>query len=174
MSSGGIFDIAGKLKRAAELDEQSAAPGFWEKREAAQTVLREQKLIKGTVDSWTKQSRALDDAMVLAELAEEAGDDASAREAESQGRAVETALADMEWRRMLSGESDAMGAIVSINAGAGGVDAADWAQMIMRMLLRYSERRGWKTDILDEQPAEEAGIKSAMIAIEGEYAYGLL
>jgi peptide chain release factor 2 len=126
------------------------------------------------VESFQKHSRALDDAQVLAELADEAGDDASALEAEAHGKIVEAALADMEWKRMLSGESDALGAIVSVNAGAGGIDAADWAQMIVRMLLRYSERQGWKAEVLDEQPAEEAGIKSATVAIDGEYAYGLL
>jgi peptide chain release factor 2 len=80
----------------------------------------------------------------------------------------------MEFERMLSGEQDPMGAIVSINAGAGGVDAQDWAQMLLRMLLRYCERKGWKTELLDEQPAEEAGIKSATFVVDAEYAYGLL
>ncbi len=75
---------------------------------------------------------------------------------------------------MLSGENDPLPAIVSINAGAGGVDASDWAQMILRMLLRYCERKGWKTELLDEQPAEEAGIKSATVAVDAEYAFGLL
>lgn len=75
---------------------------------------------------------------------------------------------------MLSGEYDSGGAVIDINAGAGGVDAADWAEMLMRMLIRYSERHGWKVQVLDEQPAEEAGIKSAILLVEGEYAYGLL
>jgi peptide chain release factor 2 len=126
------------------------------------------------LEAFGKQERALEDARVLIDLAEEAADDATAKEAELAGEAVEAALADMEWRRMLSGESDPLPAIVSINAGAGGVDAADWAQMILRMLLRYCERKGWKTELLDEQPAEEAGIKSATIAVDADYAYGLL
>ena len=75
---------------------------------------------------------------------------------------------------MLSGENDASGAIVEINAGAGGVDAADWAQMLMRMVLRYCQNKGWKVDVLDEQPAEEAGIRGATLAVAGEFAYGLL
>jgi peptide chain release factor 2 len=137
-------------------------------------VLKEQKLLKGLIDAFGKQERALDDARVLADLAEEAGDDAEAREAEKAGEKVEEALADMEWRRMLSGEHDPLPAIVSINAGAGGVDAADWAQMLLRMLLRYCERKGWKVELLDEQPAEEAGIKSATFAVDADYAYGLL
>jgi peptide chain release factor 2 len=137
-------------------------------------VLREQKRLKSTVDEFQKQARALEDAQVLAELADEATDEASAREAETHGRAVETALDEMEWHRMMSGESDPLGAIVTVNSGAGGIDAADWAQMLLRMLMRYSERHGWKTELLDEQPAEEAGIKSATLAVDGEYAYGLL
>ena len=96
------------------------------------------------------------------------------KEAAEGGAQVETALGEMEFRRMLSGEQDRYGAIVSINAGAGGVDAQDWAQMLLRMLTRYSERKGWKIDLLDDQPGEEAGIKSATLAVTGDYAYGLL
>jgi peptide chain release factor 2 len=101
-------------------------------------------------------------------------DDDSAREAETAGKAIEAALADMEFRRMLSGDQDPMGAVVTVNAGAGGVDAQDWAQMLVRMLLRYCERKGWKAEIVDEQFAEEAGIKSATFTVAGDYAYGLL
>ena len=137
-------------------------------------MLKEQKQLKSGLATYAKQERALEDARVLIDLAEEAGDDAVAREAEQAGEAVESALAEMEWQRMLSGESDPLPAIVSINAGAGGVDAADWAQMLLRMLLRYCERKGWKVELLDEQPAEEAGIKSATFAADAEYAYGLL
>jgi len=111
---------------------------------------------------------------VLLDLAEEAADEASVKEAAEAGRQIEAVLAEMEFRRMLSGEQDRYGAIVSINAGAGGVDAQDWAQMILRMLTRYSERKGWKIDLLDDQPGEEAGIKSAILAVTGDYAYGLL
>jgi peptide chain release factor 2 len=137
-------------------------------------VLREQKQLKALVEAYEKQVRNLEDARVLADLAEEAADDASAAEAETAGKQVEVALADMEFRRMLSGEQDPLGAIVNVNAGAGGVDAQDWAQMLVRMLLRYCERKGWKVELLDEQPAEEAGIKSATFAVQGDYAYGLL
>ena len=110
----------------------------------------------------------------MAELAEEAGDEATAAEAEAAGRVVEGAIAEMEFRRMLAGAQDHLGAIVSINAGAGGVDAQDWAQMIGRMLTRYCERKGWKVELLDEQPGEEAGVKSLTLAVDAEYAYGLL
>jgi peptide chain release factor 2 len=112
--------------------------------------------------------------VVLLELAEEAQDAASALEARAAAEDVKKALDDLEFRRMLSGEYDSGGAVVQINSGAGGVDAADWAQMLLRMLLRYADRKGWKVELLDEQPAEEAGIKSATLVVTGEYAYGLL
>ena len=112
--------------------------------------------------------------MVLLELAEEAQDAGSALEAQAAAEEVKKTLDDLEFRRMLSGEHDGGGAVLQINSGAGGVDAADWAQMLLRMLLRYADRKGWKVEILDEQPAEEAGIKSATLVVTGDYAYGLL
>jgi peptide chain release factor 2 len=112
--------------------------------------------------------------VVLFDLAEEAEDAASAEEARAAAEDVKKALDDLEFKRMLSGEYDSGGAVVQINSGAGGVDAADWAQMLLRMLLRYADRKGWKVEILDEQPAEEAGIKSATLVVTGDYAYGLL
>ena len=110
----------------------------------------------------------------MLELAEEASDEASAREAEGQVAAVRKALDDLEFRRMLSGELDGGGAIVQITSGAGGVDASDWAQMLARMLMRYCERKGWKLEVLEETLAEEAGIKGATFTANGPYAYGLL
>ena len=118
--------------------------------------------------------RAISDAEVLLDLAEEAGDADSASEAEGQVAQIRKALDDIEFRRMLSGEFDNGGAIVQIQSGAGGVDASDWALMLERMLLRYCDRKGWKVEILDEVPAEEAGIKNATFVVTGDYAYGLL
>jgi peptide chain release factor 2 len=126
------------------------------------------------VDAYDAQLRKLNDAVVLLELAEEAQDAGSALEARAAAEEVKKTLDDLEFRRMLSGEHDGGGAVVQINSGAGGVDAADWAQMLLRMLLRYADRKGWKVEILDEQPAEEAGIKSATLVVTGDYAYGLL
>jgi peptide chain release factor 2 len=126
------------------------------------------------VAGFDAQVRAISDAEVLLDLAEEASDEATAKEAEGQVALIRRSLADIEFRRMLSGELDGGGAVVQITAGAGGVDASDWAQMLMRMLLRYCDRKGWKTEILDEVPAEEAGIKSATFTVAGDFAYGLL
>ncbi len=111
---------------------------------------------------------------MLLELADEASDEATGKEAVAAAKAVGKALDDLEFRRMLSGEFDGQGAIVQIQAGAGGVDASDWAQMLMRMIMRYAERKGWKVEVVDEQPAEEAGIKGATMIITGENAFGLL
>jgi peptide chain release factor 2 len=101
-------------------------------------------------------------------------DEASAKEAVGQSAAIAKALDDMEFRRMLSGELDGGGAILQITAGAGGVDASDWAMMLMRMLIRYAERKGWKVEVNEETMAEEAGIKSATLTVAGDFAYGLL
>jgi peptide chain release factor 2 len=95
-------------------------------------------------------------------------------EVESSVAAVRKALDDIEFKRMLSGELDSGGAILQIVSGAGGVDASDWAQMLMRMVIRYAERKGWKVEVLEETRAEEAGIKSATLTVAGDYAYGLL
>jgi peptide chain release factor 2 len=110
----------------------------------------------------------------MVELAEEAADEASLKEAETMLAAVEAGVGQMKFARMLSGENDRANALVSINAGAGGVDAQDWAEMLLRMYTRWCERKGYKIEILDHQPGEEAGIKSASFTVEGEWAYGYL
>jgi peptide chain release factor 2 len=137
-------------------------------------VLRSKKELESIVGGYDAQLRALSDAEVLLELAEEANDEASAHEVEASVTAVRKALDDIEFKRMLSGELDGGGAIVQITSGAGGVDASDWAQMLMRMLIRYAERKNWKVEVLEETPAEEAGIKGATFTVAGDYAYGLM
>ena len=137
-------------------------------------MLRDKKQLEQIVVTYDSQVRALSDAEVLLELAEEASDEASAKEAEGTVATVRKALDDIEFKRMLSGELDPGGAIIQITAGAGGVDASDWAMMLMRMLIRYCERKGWKVELLEETMAEEAGIKSATFTVAGDYAYGLL
>ena len=170
----GIFDVDGSLKRAAQIDELAAAPDFWNDREKAQTLLREQAQKRAAAEGWQKQRRALDDAQVLLELAVEAADEATLKEADDATLAIEAEVAKMEFARMLSGEHDRAHALISINAGAGGTDAQDWADMLLRMFLRWCERKGYKTEMLDQQPGEEAGIKSASFSVEGDWAYGYL
>lgn len=120
------------------------------------------------------QARALEDAFVLLELAEEADDADSVREAAESADRIARAIDELELSRMLSGPDDAGNAIVDVVSGAGGVDAADWAQMLLKMVMRYCERKGWKVKLVDEQPFEEAGIRSATLVVEGDYAFGML
>jgi peptide chain release factor 2 len=136
--------------------------------------MREQGRLKAVVESFDAQLKACDDARVFIELAAESKDDDAAREADATLTASEAAVAKMEFARMLSGPYDQNGALVSINAGAGGTESQDWAQMLLRMYTRWAERRGFKIESLDLQAGDEAGIKSATIGIEGEWAYGWL
>ncbi len=126
------------------------------------------------MQTYEQQTASLADVDVLLELGLEADDEDSIREAGTGAQGIEDALSDLEFRRMLSGDNDFGGAVVQINSGAGGVDASDWAQMLLRMVLRYCQRKGWKTTLLDEQSAEEAGIKSATIVVSGDYSFGHL
>jgi peptide chain release factor 2 len=170
----GIFDVEGAKKRAAEIDQLAAAPDFWNDQARAQGLLKEQAQNRAKAEGWEKQRKALEDAEVLLQLGEEAADEATLKEADVASLAVEKSVEAMEFSRMLSGENDRQNALVSINAGAGGTDAQDWAQMLSRMYLRWCERHGMKTELLDEQPGEEAGVKSISFQVEGEWAYGYL
>ncbi len=171
--SGGIFDVAQVEKRAGELAERSAAPDFWANQEAAQKLLRERSQLQATLDSWKRLAGGLSDGKVFAEIAAE-GDEEARAEAEAKAGEVEQFLHEMELRQMLGGEHDAGNAIVTVHPGAGGTEAQDWAEMLLRMYLRWCERRGFRTELLEQQPGEGAGIKSATFTVEGPYAYGYL
>jgi peptide chain release factor 2 len=136
--------------------------------------VREQGTIKKLLESIDAASTALADGRDLYELAREEGDDDSILEAWGQLEKADELAAHLEFRRMLAGPNDARSAIISINAGAGGVDSQDWAEMLFRMYCRWGERMGFRVTVLDLQEAEQAGIRSAELAIEGEYAYGHL
>ena len=170
----GIFDIDKSQLRIRELDELTGAADFWNDPGRAQALLKEQSLLKGTAESWHGLSRSLDDARVLLELAIEASDDATFKEAVDATRKLAQQVDDAELARMLSGDQDHTDALVSINAGAGGVDAQDWADMLRRMYYRWAERRGFTVEELDVQDGEEAGIKSVSFAVRGRFAYGYL
>jgi peptide chain release factor 2 len=129
---------------------------------------------KSWIEEWGKVRRRIDDAAVLMELGEEAGDVSVEAEVGKELAAIAKGLADLEFRNMLSGVDDPKNCILSIHAGAGGTEAQDWAEMLMRMYLRWCERRGYKTFLLDEQAGEGAGLKSADIEVQGAFAYGYL
>ena len=171
---GGIFDVPAKKERVAELEAEIARPEFWERGEQAQELLKERTGLQKIVEGWEDAFRQLDDLQVLIELGEETADQDALDEVEALLPGLEQQVARMEFARMLSGEHDANNALLSINAGAGGTEAQDWADIVLRMYLRYCERKGFKTELTEYQPADEAGIKSATIAVTGDYAYGYL
>jgi peptide chain release factor 2 len=175
-SSGGVFDLAQLKERYDELVEQSTQPDFWSKPEAAQAVSREQDEIKARLDAIERLRGHLEEARLFFGMAEEEGaeDGEAARETEKAIAAAQTEVEAQELKVMLGGEFDRLGAIVSIHPGAGGTEAQDWAEMLLRLYLRWAERHGFKTEMADELPGEGAGIKSATFTVEGEYAYGYL
>jgi len=173
-SSGGGFDEAGLRERAARLEEEAGQPDLWDDRERAEKLLKRKRVVDGELRLLDRLTEGVEDAEVLLELAREADDADALAEAGERLEGAEDELAEAELKRMLGGEHDASNAIVSINAGAGGTDAADWAEMLMRMYLRWAERREFGAEILDEQPSEEAGLRSVTFTISGDYAYGYL
>lgn len=137
-------------------------------------MLKERFNIKSVVDGLENISRELEDAEVLAELSSEEEDEGTARETQTKLSEIEEKVEGLEFKRMLGGDDDQKNAIVSINAGAGGTEAQDWAEMLLRMYVRYGERSRYEVEMLDYQPGEEAGIKSATFFVKGSYAYGYL
>lgn len=149
-------------------------PDFWDDREHAEKASRKKSELEGEISLYDGVENSLEEAGILLELAAEADDDDLRREAEEKSSQVSAALDEAELRQLLGGEYDYADAIVSINSGAGGTDACDWAEMLMRMYLRWAERRGFHSEVIDVQSAEEAGIRSATLSIAGGYAYGHL
>jgi peptide chain release factor 2 len=171
-SCGGFFDPETKQPELARIEEESGKPDFWNDQDRAQKVLRQRSRLQAAINKADQFRRDVDDAAVLIEFASE--DEASLKELQTVLDRLEREVEEAETEMLLSGPNDTRDAIVTINAGAGGTDAQDWAQMLLRMYLRWVERRGFKTEIVDEQPGKEAGIKSATFTVAGEYAYGLL
>lgn len=174
MRLGGIFDYDQRSERLVEVERELEDPKVWEDPERAQKLGKERadlELIVNTIDNLTS---GLDDAEGLLEIAAEEEDQGTADEIVADLESLNKQLERLEFRRMFSGEMDANNAYVDIQAGSGGTEAQDWANMLLRMYLRWSERRGFKSEIVELQDGEVAGIKSATVHIQGEYAYGWL
>ena len=169
-----VLDLAGKRSEIAALEEQAAAPDLWNDQEHAQQVTSRLSFLQGEVRRAEGLRRRLDDLPVLLELAEAEGDADALAEAERELVDLQRAVGELEVRTLLSGEYDERQALITIRAEAGGVDAADWAEMLLRMYTRYCERHGWPYEVYDTSYAEEAGIKSATFAVKVPYAYGTL
>lgn len=169
---GGFFDAPGKQAELDRLEKQIFDPDFWNDSDKAQTVVQQRSRIEKALQQQKDFETGVSDAEVLFEFAAEDMD--SAKELEALIGKLDRQVSEAETQSLLSGETDANNAICSIQAGAGGTDAQDFAQMLLRMYLRWAERKGFKVEILDEQSGSEAGIKSATFRVEGDYAYGLL
>ncbi len=169
---GGFFDAPTKQAELDQLEQQISAPGFWDDNEAAQKVVQQRSRIEKALERQRSFETGVSDAEVLFDFADEDAD--SAVELETLIARLEKDVAAAEVQSLLSGETDANNAICSLQAGAGGTDAQDFCQMLLRMYLRWCEKRGFKAEVLDEQSGGEAGIKSATFRVEGDYAYGLL
>ncbi len=166
------LSIDRKRNRLVELDERVQSPDFWNDADQASRLQKERGIIEAELEHFDRTRQGVLDSQELLEMAGD--DEASVREIKADVDQLEEAVGKMEFARMLSGPLDRNNAILSINTGQGGVDAADFAEMLLRMYKRYGERRGWEVELMDLQPAEEAGIKSATINVKGEYAYGYL
>lgn len=172
---GVFFDIAGKKERVSKLETEMSASDFWQDQAAAKQISREASQLKKEVETWEALRR---DALTLKELAEEekewGNNEAFLKELEEEYERCLLRYQKEELALLFSGPYDCSPAILAIHAGTGGVDAQDFAQMLLRMYLRFSERKGFSSEVIDEQRGNEAGIKSATILIEGAYAYGTL
>ena len=162
-------------KRIAQLSEQASAPDLWDDPDAAQKITSALSAAQSELDRVSKLGGRIDDLETLVEMATEDGGDADTlAEAESELLGIQKDLGELEVRTLLNGEYDQRDAVVTIRAGAGGVDAADFAEMLMRMYLRWAERHGYPTTVLDTSYAEEAGLKSATFEVKTPYAFGHL
>ena len=171
-NSGGFFDLPSKRTELERLEGVISAPDFWNDQETAQKTVQQRSRVERAIEKQVGFEKSVSDAEVLSEFAE--SDEGSMKEFSDLIIGLEKEVGLAETQTLLSGESDPNNAICSIQSGAGGTDAQDWAEMMLRMYIRWAEKRGFKVEIIDEQPGSEAGIKSATFRVEGEYAYGLL
>lgn len=171
---GGIFDFDSKSQRLIEVNLQLEDPKVWDDPKQAQALGKEKKMLDGVVNTITKLDSDLDGAIELFELAAAELDDQTLQAIEEDEKAMEFIVADLEFRRMFSNPMDPCNCFIDIQAGAGGTEACDWASMLLRQYLRYCERKGFKAEILEESDGDVAGIKSATLKIDGEYAFGFL
>ena len=169
-----VVDIPALRAQLADLEAEASAPNLWDDQEHAQQVTSRLSFAQGEIRRVEGLRSRLDDLPILFELAEDEADEAALADAMRELELLETQIAELEVRTLLSGEYDAREAFVTIRSGAGGVDAADWAEMLLRMYTRYCERHGWPYEVNDTSYAEEAGIKSATFHVKVPYAYGTL
>ncbi|WP_156912865.1 peptide chain release factor 2 [Methylocaldum szegediense] len=170
----GYLDFDTKRERLDEVLKELEDPKIWDNPEKAQSLGRERTQLESVVNTLVRIEQGVNDAEELLALAVDEDDEATVDTVAADLERLEKQVAELEFRRMFSGEMDPNNAFLDIQAGSGGTEAQDWAEMLERMYLRWGERRGFKTELIEESPGEVAGIKSATIRFEGEYAYGWL
>ncbi len=171
-NSGGFFDVAAKRAQLNRIEAEASAPDFWNDQEAAQASLQQRSRLERIITRQESFEQSIGDAAVLFEFA--ADDEDSLTELRALVERLEHEISAAETEMLLAGENDMRNAICTIHPGAGGTESQDWAEMLLRMYLKWAERRGFKAELIDYQPGEEAGLKSTTFRVEGEYAYGLL
>ena len=171
---GGIFDYATKRERLEEVSRELESPNVWDDPPRAQELGRERARLDTVVTGIDELTAGLSDAKELLEMAAADGDEDTVASVADDVAKLEARVGKLEFQRMFSGKMDSANAFVDIQAGAGGTEAQDWAEMLLRMYLRWAESRGWKTELLEVSGGEVAGIKSATFRVEGDYAYGWL
>ena len=173
-NSGGFFDYPVKKDRLEEVVRLSEAPDFWNDATRAQELGRERKSLEDVVLVLDRVTSGLQDAAELFEMAREENDDDTLAAVQADIESIEKDVSTLEFRRMFNNPADPSNCFIDIQAGAGGTEACDWASMLLRQYLKYAERKGFKAELLEESEGDVAGIKSASIKIEGDYAYGTL
>jgi peptide chain release factor 2 len=175
---GAIFDVARSREILTSLEAKTSHPDFWQDQEQAQKVLQQRKVAEGVVASDEKLARTLSDIETYFHLAEEETDaaqrDSLLGEIEREITTADAYVSELETLTLLSGENDGLNAIMTIKPGAGGMESQDWAEMLLRMYLRWAERKGFRATVMDLTPGEGAGLKSATVRVEGENAFGFL
>ncbi len=173
-SCGGIFDFDRKQTRLEEVIRQLEDPAVWNDAKLAQDLGKERRSLEAVVNTLIEVDAGVRDARELFEMARAENDDATLQAVEADSRSMEQTIEGLEFRRMFSNPMDPNNCFLDIQAGAGGTEACDWASMLLRMYLKYAERKGFKAEVLEETEGDVAGIRSASIKLEGEYAYGYL
>ena len=173
-SCGGTFDVEGKQRRLDELEVRSSNPEIWQNPDEMQKLNKERALLERAVSGWKDLNGRIEDSEVLLEMALEEKDEESFSEFKGEIDAMQELVSALELKKLLNSDLDGNNAFISINSGAGGTEACDWAGMLMRMYSRYAEKNGFKVEILEMTEGEEAGIKSVTMLVQGPYAYGYL
>jgi peptide chain release factor 2 len=171
---GGLFDVAAKQQKAADLEKRMEAPDFWGNPDKANEVVQELKQLNRSVKPFAELETQLGDIGAMLELAEEAGDDEMLGELDPMVDKLSGTVGQLEFQAMMTQEADPLNAFVTIQAGAGGTESCDWAMILYRMYLRWAEEKDYATEELDLGPGEVAGIRSVTFAVRGQYAYGYL